>query len=320
MSVGSLGFCVINSHLIRDEVVQRLRASQALATELQSREEEVRQKVSELSRRKRFESQFSPQVINHILENESVLDVLAKKNICTAVFDIKDSTEKASLLPSENYSEVVEEIFDIISACCLKWNITIDKFTGDGAQAFAGAPNTHWDDLQRTISASADVIRMIKGREDYLSFRWKGEVQVKIGIVEGEALVGFLGKGSMRSFTAIGSAVSLAHRICAEAPPNSFLILTKQDLYSQISDIEYIKRHRQVKNLKGFNDRTFSVVELAPRIEQQELQALGRCKECATPLVLIEKPNGLPQLQCPSCILHEEKPSSNRNPLSKDNV
>lgn len=302
MSIGSVIFCVTNSQLIRREIINRLKASRALARELSNREEEVRQKVHEISKRKRFESQFSPQVIQHVLQNEANVVELAQKSIVTLVFDIKDSSKKASDLEPRAYAEVIEEIFDIVAAACLKWDITIDKFTGDGAQAFAGAPKKHSDDIERSINAAADALRMLRARSDYLSLRWEDPVELRIGIVDGSALVGFLGKGSLRSFTAIGSSVSLTHRICAQAEPGKILLLSPvNDVNQRIPAYEFEKRRITLHSLKGFEDQEFQVIELSTKTRDKEFQDFGRCKECATPLMMTEQANGIPKLECPSC-------------------
>ncbi len=307
MSVGSVLFCVTNSQLIRREILNRLRASQALAFELANREEEVRQKVQEISKRKRFESQFSPQVIQHVLANEANVGRLNQESIVTVVFDIKDSSKKASELKPNDYAEVIEEIFDIVAASCLKWDVTIDKFTGDGAQAFAGAPKKHTDDLERTVFAASDALRMLKARHDYLTLRWKDPVELRIGIVDGSALVGFLGKGSLRSFTAIGSDVSLTHRVCAQAEPGRILLLSNQtDVNNVFSTFDYEKKVVSLNSLKGFEDREFKAIELNLRFRDKEVQNYGRCKECATPLVMVDQPNGIPKLLCPSCNIRGE--------------
>lgn len=301
MTIGTIALAILNNARTRDDMITRLRATLALDQDVKNREKEIREKAAELVKRKRFESQFSPQVVARVLGNISNYDKLNTENICTIVIDIKDSSSKSDSLNPMAYAEVIEEVFDIIAAGCLKWNITVDKFTGDGAQAFAGSPEKRPDDLKRSVEACGEIVRMLQARQDYLSLRWQGRVELRFGICEGTALVGFLGKGAMRSFTAIGNNVSLTHRICAESKPGSIFIHCSSSQEEQFSGGTFIKKKFTLKNLKGFEGRTFNVLELTPRFVQSELKDIGRCPDCSTPLVLIEDTRGIPKVTCPAC-------------------
>ncbi len=306
MLLGTIGASVQHTDKIREYLIAIYSTKRQLDIELRSRNAEVRRQANELVKRKRFESQFSPQVIADVLGNLDRYKTLSNRNICVLVVDICNSTQKASELDAVSYSEVIEEVFDLISASCLKWNLTVDKFTGDGAQAFAGAPKSHPDDLARTTKAVLDILDMLSSRRDYLEFRWGGPVQLKFGICEGEALVGFLGKGALKSYTAIGANVSLAHRLCAEAKPGAALVYSlsrESGIMDDLSSPETTMKFREVSKIKGFDGRTFDTLELKPKKKAQPVADLGRCPECSTPLVLTETSTGLPKLICPSCSL-----------------
>lgn len=304
MAVGGILLSMVNSIRARKNLIETLSLSETLATDLRNREQEVREKADELMKRKRFESQFSPQVVSRILDDKEFYEKLGHQKISVLVVDVKESTTKARTLEPDAYAEVIEEVFDIIAASCLRWNITIDKFTGDGAQAFAGSPEPRPDDLKRTIQACGEIRRMLGARQDYLRLRWKSDVQLRFGICEGEALVGFLGKGSMHSFTAIGNVVSLAHRLCGEAPPDGSILVfsfENKELIESFSSKDYEKSIVTLTNLKGFEGKPIKTVQLKARFGEDTLGDLGRCKTCFTPLVMTENAAGIPRAACPSC-------------------
>jgi class 3 adenylate cyclase len=312
MLMGAIIRGALSSQHLRDLVEVTILNDMEKRADLRTRAQEVRDKAAELMKRKRFESQFSPQVVARVLNNIHNYEKLNAESICTLVIDIKDSSSKSDALTPAAYAEVVEEVFDIIAACCLKWNITVDKFTGDGAQAFAGSPERRPDDLKRCVDACIEILKMLQARQDYLSLRWQGKVELRFGICEGTALVGFLGKGAMRSFTAIGNNVSLTHRLCAESNPNSILVHCSPSQEEIFSVGTYAKKTKQVKNLKGFEEKSFRVLELTPRFLEQELKDIGRCDICLTPLVMKENAQGIPQVVCPACSNKEASNEANK--------
>jgi class 3 adenylate cyclase len=317
MLMGTIVTCIQHTAQIRSYIFKGLKAKRDLDHELKNRNEEVKRQATELIKRKRFESQFSPQVVSRVLDSKEFYEKLGHQKISTLVVDVKESTVKARTLAPEAYAEVIEEVFDIIAAACLKWNITIDKFTGDGAQAFAGSPEPHPDDLKRTVQASVEILKMLNARHDYMKLRWQGDVQLRFGICEGEALVGFLGKGSMRSFTAIGNVVSLAHRICAESSAGTILAssMTNNEVIDMFSSQDFEKSIRSLSSLKGFEGKTIKAVSLSPRWIDNSLQDIGRCPTCSTPLVMTENNLGIPKAVCPSCSM-QAIPKSLTNPGS----
>ncbi|MDB5036748.1 MAG: adenylate cyclase [Bacteriovoracaceae bacterium] len=308
MLIGTIGTCLTYTERVRGYLFDAFTAQKNLADDLRNRDQEVREKAAELIKRKKFESQFSPQIISDVLGNLSRYEKLSPQKISVMVCDIVGSTQKANALQPEVYSEVIEEVFDVISAGCLRWDITIDKFTGDGAQAFSGSPKSHPDDLSRATKACAEILGLLQSRKDYLELRWGDPVQLRFGICEGESLVGFLGKGSMKSFTAIGANVSLAHRLCAEAKPNHVIAYSLTDntaLFDLLPGDLFQKKTREISRMKGFEDLVFKTTELTLKDHSRESLNLGRCETCSTPLVLLENKSGIPKLVCPSCNLSE---------------
>jgi class 3 adenylate cyclase len=302
MTIGSVVVCAVNSGQTYEEMKRRMLATEALARDLGSREKEVRAKVAELLKRRTFESQFSPQVVKAVLDDASSVREMRQLKVVMIVIDIENSTTKAKALHPRYYKEVIEEVFDVFSSACLKWNITVDKFTGDGGQAFAGAPVSIGDDFERALAACKDMVNLLFGRKPYLEFRWRDPLNVRFAVCEGMALVGFLGRGTLKSYTAIGETVSFTHRLCAVPPP--WVIAAYSRIFSYRNEPAYAGfegQQREVTGLKGFGTDRFPVIFLKPESTQEQIVDTGRCPTCQTPLVLIETVGGLPKLVCPGC-------------------
>ena len=301
MTIAGIMVSSIASDQIRLDIVSRFKFHEIQRRELIKRDKEIEEKVEELLKRKKFESQFSPQVVEVLLDDEGIYTEMEKKKLVTVVFDIKDSTRKSSELPPADYKEVVEEIFDVINTSSLDWDLTVDKFTGDGAQVFAGSPKERKDDLFRSIMACFDVDEKIKLKNDILRTSWGGNIEIRMAVCEGEALVGFLGKGMVRSFTAIGEHVSFAHRLCGEATPGRVLIYSffkgNVEDYLRIGPWSY--KRREITNLKGLDNKKFEAVEFIKQIV--EYKHLGHCPDCDSGYVLDESDLIYPKVICPKC-------------------
>lgn len=302
MVVGAGVLAVVNSAQMGIDVVERMIASERLSRDLGKRHKEIRDKAEELLRRKVFEHQFSPQVVNAVLKDRSLVQKMDKREIVVVVIDVADSTQRANTLAPDLYKEVIEEVLDVFSAACLKWDITLDKFTGDGVQAFAGAPISGSDCLERAVFSCLDTIKMLHLRLGHLNLIWGKPLEVRFAINEGDALVGFIGRGIYKSYTAVGDVVSFTHRLVANPKPWDIAVYSwKRDL-SFLGELgQFTSKRQAVTNLKGFVDQRFPCMFLSPKMDQGDQVDVGRCADCSTPLVLEDGPNGLPRVSCPAC-------------------
>jgi class 3 adenylate cyclase len=85
----------------------------------------------------------------------------------------------------------------------------VDAFRGDGVIALFGATVTHADDPSRAVRAAAEALEAIRrvGRARGV------DTTGRAGVATGRAVVGFVGSGSIRPHTAMGSTVNLASRL-----------------------------------------------------------------------------------------------------------
>jgi hypothetical protein len=233
---------------------------------------------------------------------------MQERHVAVAVIDVIGSSARTKQIDPKDYKEVIEEVFDVFSSACLRWDVTVDKFTGDGAQAFAGAPTTSHNDTLRALMACRDTIQMLEGRSLALTRRWGEPLQIRSAVCEGSALVGFIGRGTLKSYTAIGETVSFTHRLCAAGVPGKIVCYSLSAHGSlEIPHSGFDREFRPVSNLKGFGNEKFQVAFLSPSKQHEAMIDNGRCGVCGTPLILDEEPNGLPKLTCPGCQARAER-------------
>ena len=93
---------------------------------------------------------------------------------------------------------------------------TVEKFIGDAVMALFGAPIAHEDDPERAVRAAL-AIRDWAGEQGE-------ELQVRIGVNTGEALVPLGARPSEGEGMAAGDVVNTAARLQAAAPVNGILV------------------------------------------------------------------------------------------------
>jgi len=100
---------------------------------------------------------------------------------------------------------------------------TLDRFAGDGILAFFNDPLPIPDPGKR----AACMTLAMQARFGEVRTRWHKlgyELDLGIGIASGYATVGAFGFEGRWDYTAIGSVVNLADRLCREAKPGQILI------------------------------------------------------------------------------------------------
>jgi adenylate cyclase len=286
-----------------------------LVVQNRSKAEEIARRAKELARYQVFKNQLSSEVASIALSDPKNL---AKRyaNIVTIVFDIKDSTNRSFSLNLQDYDHVVKETVEIFAQACSRAHITVDKYIGDGVQAFVGAPVAMSIEkgIFSALRAISDAKSELDARRDELEAFWQRRLQVKFSITVGEALVGFHGKSAIQNYTATGPYVSLAHRLCGLASEDEIAFhasdesLVPRDLLRCESfGTSSIKGLDEIRSLESGlveqEAREIRVFKIPVDFVKPEknIESIGDCAKCSRPLYLSESPTGLPKAYSTEC-------------------
>ncbi|MGE0528269.1 MAG: adenylate/guanylate cyclase domain-containing protein [Bdellovibrionales bacterium] len=241
----------------------QVRAKLDLEHEIRSREAVIKSKTEEGIKLAALSSQFSPQVVESVKSGR--LDLahgVRRAEICSVFIDIVNSTSRITRLDKENIHHVISMFMEDTLKVLLKFDVTVDKFLGDGVVAFANDPIPHDDYVDRVLYAALEIRDRIQARQEDYETHWLNALDIRVGIATGFADVGFYGKDRLyKSYTAIGAVVNLASRLCAAAEPNQ--ILMSHDAYQRVrARHNFILESLGRRIYKGFEDdviRTYSV-------------------------------------------------------------
>jgi class 3 adenylate cyclase len=260
--------------LKKEEVINRF----LLETELTQRERIIEEKTREGLKLQTLTKQFSPQVVHAIVSGKlNVIETVHRSNICAIFIDIVNSTERILRIDKDDVNKVISLFMEDNMRVLLKYDITIDKFLGDGVLAFSNDPIKHHDYVERVVHAALEIRERIKKNEEHYVEHWLNELQITVGIASGYADVGFYGSdSSFKAYTAIGRVINLASRLCSIAEPSQ--ILVSQDVAKQISTSRFSVTRLGPKKLKGFEADIINVFEVQNYSE--ELPIDTNIREC----------------------------------------
>jgi class 3 adenylate cyclase/tetratricopeptide (TPR) repeat protein len=153
-----------------------------------------------------------------ILQSKSALEG-ERKQVTVLFADVKGSMELAEQMDPEEWSQIMQRFFQILSEGVERFEGFVDKFTGDGIMALFGAPIAHEDHAQRACHAALYMRDALRGYSDELRRSVGLSFSTRIGLNSGDVVVGKIGDDLRMDYTAQGHTVGLAQRMEQLAEP-----------------------------------------------------------------------------------------------------
>jgi class 3 adenylate cyclase len=142
-----------------------------------------------------------------------------RKQVTVLFADVMGSMDMAEQTDAEEWRQIMQRFFSLLSDGVRRFEGTVDKFTGDGIMALFGAPIAHEDHAPRACFAALHIRELVSEYAGELR-RGKGlNFSVRIGINSGEVVAGAIGEDDEPQYTAVGHTVGLAQRMEALAEP-----------------------------------------------------------------------------------------------------
>ena len=206
---------------LQDEVKRQAAELAQWNATLEARVQACVAEIEGLGRLKRF---FSAPVAQAIVsEGEATLLAPHRRDICAAFLDLRGFTAFTDHAEPEEVMSVLAEFHAAVGPVIDANRGTVPHFAGDGVLVFFNDPLPSDDPC-------GDAARMALGMQERfvpLAAKWRKlghELGLGIGVARGYATLGAVGYEGRVDYSAIGSVVNLAARLCGEATGGQVLV------------------------------------------------------------------------------------------------
>ena len=195
--------------------------------------ERVAEKVREVERLNMLRRFVTPQVAEAIAAGGEAILASHRREITVLFCDLRGFTAFAETAEPEEVMDVLREFHHAVGPMIFDHEGTIAQFTGDGMLVFFNDPiqceDPAWQAVQLAVA--------MRNRTAELTQQWRRrghDVELGIGIAVGFATCGEIGFDGRTEYTAIGTVVNLAARICGVAAGGQ--ILVTQRIHTAVDD------------------------------------------------------------------------------------
>jgi class 3 adenylate cyclase/CheY-like chemotaxis protein len=213
-------------------------------------EQRVADQVGEIERMGRLKRFLSPQIAEAVMASggESVLE--SHRRDVTVVFcDVRGFTAFSETAEPEDVTSFMREYHTCLGTLIHKYEGTLERFTGDGLMVLFNDPLRCPDPSLRAVKMAVEMRDQIKGLIN--AWRKRGhDIGFGVGVSHGYATLGRIGFEGRFDYSAVGTVVNLAARLCSEAVDGQILIDGK--VCTAIEGIAEVEPTAELK-LKGLH-------------------------------------------------------------------
>jgi class 3 adenylate cyclase len=198
-------------------------------------EDRVEAQLAALERATRLRRFLAPQMAELILDSgdESFLES-HRREIVVVFCDLRHFTAFAESSEPEELMSVLREYHGALGDLVFRFEGTLERFTGDGLMVVFNDPLPCEDPDLRAIRMAVAMRTRVRDLAETWS-RHGHDLGFGIGVAQGYATLGRIGFEGRDEYTALGSVVNLAARLCAAAKP--WQILVSQRVLTGIEDL-----------------------------------------------------------------------------------
>jgi adenylate cyclase len=221
-------------------------------------EQRVQDQVEQLERAGRLR-RFLPAQLAELIINSGDQSFLNahRREITVVCCDLRGFTAFAETAEPEDVWEILEEYHGALGDLIVRYEGTLERFTGDGLVVFFNDPIPCDDAPLRSVRMALAMRQRVQELADTWQRRGH-QLALGVGISHGYATLGRIGYAGRFDYASIGSVTNLAARLCAEAAP--WQILVTQRVKAAAEDLVASQLVGEL-SLRGFSRpiRTFEV-------------------------------------------------------------
>jgi class 3 adenylate cyclase len=229
----------------RDALAHAHDQLQAQAAELavwnKTLEERVTAQLGEIERMARLKRFFAPTLAELIVSsgNERILES-HRRDIAVLFCDLRGFTAFAESAEPEELMALLHDYHAALVPLIQKFEGTLDRFVGDGVMVYFNDPLPCPNPAERAVAlavAMRDAVTALAQtwrRHDY-------QLGFGIGVAQGYATLGQIGFEGRFDYSAIGTVINTAARLCDAAKDGQILVTSRiADAVAKMADVSEI--------------------------------------------------------------------------------
>lgn len=177
------------------------------------------------ARRGVFLSRFLSPRVTELVNERGLATVMQphQAELTVVAADLRSFTAYAEGVPSQAVVDLLTEYYDVAGEVVGRHGGTITDYAGDGILVLVGAPLPRDDHADVALALARDLQTAMTP----VLQRWATKIHplgLGIGVASGTVTVGTIETSERMEYTAIGTAVNLAARLCTEAAAGEVLV------------------------------------------------------------------------------------------------
>ncbi|KAA1417789.1 adenylate/guanylate cyclase domain-containing protein [Nocardioides humilatus] len=177
------------------------------------------------ARRGVFLSRFLSPRVTELVDAKGLSSVMQphQAELTVVAADLRNFTAYAEGVPSQAVVDLLTEYYDVAGEVVGRHGGTVTDYAGDGILVLVGAPLPRDDHADVALALARDLHAAMSP----VLQRWATKIHplgLGIGVASGTVTVGTIETSERMEYTAIGTAVNLAARLCAEAAAGEVLV------------------------------------------------------------------------------------------------
>ena len=174
----------------------------------------VYRNVTEFAEKRKLKTAFSryvsPELAEEITEKPELLKLGGERKNITALFlDIENFTTLSEGLEPQEVVRVINVYFDALAMVIMGHGGSVDKYEGDAIMALFGAPVPSTDHAVKACFAAMAIQARMKELNTQMGYN----LNIRVGLASGDAIVGNMGSSQRFDYTAMGDTVNTASRL-----------------------------------------------------------------------------------------------------------
>jgi adenylate cyclase len=184
----------------------------------------------ELRQRRRVNALFSQYVPDRVAQqliDEGRVDTVLegqRLDVTTMFSDLRGFTEYSSRLAPAEVNAMLTDFYEYVSQRVLAHGGTVMTYIGDDVFSIFGAPVPMDDHAARAVACARELQEQIEELDENLREHGFRALRFGIGLNAGEVVASHIGSSWRRQYTAIGTTVNVASRLCSQAGPGQIVL------------------------------------------------------------------------------------------------